>query len=90
MVCGCLSSCRIGEMIEYGNGFDISSKCFFFWGCFSVFVCMVVLLCVVFDQMIKLWFFYGFDFGNIGFVCVLFVFDFVLVWNWGIFYGLFQ
>lgn len=47
------------------------------------------LITALLDQASKLWLLYGFDLGSRGRVPVLPFFDFVLVWNKGISYGLF-
>lgn len=77
-------------MTEHGNNPETGSKRPYVWGRFSAFVFGIALVCVVLDQATKLWFLYGFDLANSGPVRVLPVLDFVLVWNRGISYGLFQ
>ena len=42
------------------------------------------------DQALKLWLIFGFDLANRGLVRILPTIDFVLTWNRGISYGLFQ
>lgn len=61
-----------------------------FWGRYSAFVLVIALIGLVLDQATKLWLLYGFDLGTNGPVAVLPVLDFVLVWNRGVSYGLFQ
>lgn len=77
-------------MTEQNGSTDNSSRPPFLWGRSSPIVLMLALLCAGTDQAVKLWFLYGFDLGAVGPVRVLPVLDFVLVWNPGISYGLFQ
>ncbi len=60
------------------------------WGRFSSLVVLIAVVGVVLDQASKLWLVHGFDLRTNGPVEVLPVLDFVLVWNRGISYGLFQ
>lgn len=60
------------------------------WGRFSAFVLTVALIGVAADQASKLWLVYGFDLGLNGPVRLFPFLDFVLVWNRGVSYGLFQ
>ncbi|MEP3048531.1 MAG: signal peptidase II [Roseibium sp.] len=60
------------------------------WGRFSFLVVSIVLIGVILDQASKLWLVYSFDLATNGPISVLPVLDFVLVWNRGISYGLFQ
>ncbi|TYC67711.1 signal peptidase II [Stappia sp. BW2] len=60
------------------------------WGRFSSFVLLIVLMGVAIDQISKLWLLYGFDLRHNGPVDLLPFLEFVLVWNRGISYGLFQ
>jgi signal peptidase II len=48
-----------------------------------------LLVCAA-DQALKLWLVFGFDLARRGFVPILPTIDFVLTWNKGISYGLFQ
>jgi signal peptidase II len=50
----------------------------------------VALLACLADQALKLWLIFVFELGRRGFVPVLPTIDFVLTWNKGISYGLFQ
>jgi len=67
-----------------------TSKRPLFWGRFSGFVLVVALIGLVLDQASKLWLLHGFNLQLNGPVELLPVLDFVLVWNRGISYGLFQ
>ncbi|MTI43381.1 signal peptidase II [Roseibium hamelinense] len=60
------------------------------WGRLSAFVLSVAVIGFLTDQATKLWLLYSFDLGTYGPVQLLPVLDFVLVWNRGISYGLFQ
>ncbi len=60
------------------------------WGRHSGAVALIALVGLILDQASKLWFLYGFDLGANGPVTVAPFLDFVLVWNRGISYGLFQ
>ena len=51
---------------------------------------LVAILVMAADQATKLWLLYVYDLGAHGTVPVLPFFDFVLVWNTGISYGLFS
>jgi signal peptidase II len=60
------------------------------WGPLSGFgLAAAVAACLV-DQGMKLWLIYGFELGRKGAVPVIPFIDFVLIWNKGISYGLFQ
>ena len=60
------------------------------WGHFSALVLLVALAGLVLDQASKLWLLYGYGLGVNGPVQVLPFLEFVLVWNRGVSYGLFQ
>lgn len=60
------------------------------WGRFSLFVVCVAAIGLVLDQAVKYWLLFVYDLGARGSVPVLPMIDFVLVWNRGISYGLFQ
>ncbi|CTQ61037.1 signal peptidase II [Roseibium album] len=60
------------------------------WGRFSGIVFVVALAGLVLDQVSKLWLLYGFELGTNGPVELFPVLEFVLVWNRGVSYGLFQ
>ncbi|WP_298958705.1 signal peptidase II [uncultured Roseibium sp.] len=77
-------------MSELDNTSLNTSKRPLFWGRFSAFVLIVVLICVLVDQGTKIWLVHGFDLAANGPVQVLPYLDIVLVWNRGISYGLFQ
>ncbi|GAA0778865.1 signal peptidase II [Roseibium denhamense] len=62
----------------------------FLWGRFSRFVLIIALIGVVLDQAAKVWLVHVFDLRLNGPVELLPVLDLVLVWNYGISYGLFQ
>jgi signal peptidase II len=75
------------------NGSDNSdhpAKPTYAWGGLSWLVLTVAAICLILDQATKIWFVHGFDLAANGPVRVLPVLDFVLVWNRGISYGLFQ
>ena len=61
-----------------------------FWGRFSLLVFLIAFIGVALDQGTKLWILHGADIARNGSMSVLPVMDFVLVWNRGISYGLFQ
>jgi len=67
-----------------------SAKRPFFWSRFSPLVLSIALAGLLLDQASKLWLVYVFDLGTAGRVPLLPVLEFVLVWNRGISYGLFQ
>ncbi|WP_298813982.1 signal peptidase II [uncultured Roseibium sp.] len=77
-------------MSELDNTSLNTSKRPLFWGRFSAFVLIVVLICVLVDQGTKIWLVHGFDLAANGPVQALPYLDIVLVWNRGISYGLFQ
>lgn len=60
------------------------------WGRFSSLVLVVALAGLVADQASKLWLLFGYGLGVNGPVQVLPFLEFVLVWNRGVSYGLFQ
>lgn len=60
------------------------------WGRFSKIVFVIALIGVVLDQGTKLWILHSVDIARNGPLPVLPILDFVLVWNRGISYGLFQ
>jgi len=60
------------------------------WGGNSRLVLTIALVGMILDQASKLWLLNGFDLALRGRVELLPVLDFVLVWNRGISYGLFQ
>ncbi|NVK35298.1 MAG: signal peptidase II [Rhodobacteraceae bacterium] len=60
------------------------------WGRFSALVLSIAALGLVLDQASKVWLLQGFDLASRGSVSVIPTIDFVLVWNYGISYGLFQ
>ncbi|MEO1111372.1 MAG: signal peptidase II [Pseudomonadota bacterium] len=60
------------------------------WGRFSGLVFVVALAGLVADQASKLWLLFGYGLGVNGPVQVLPFLEFVLVWNRGVSYGLFQ
>lgn len=60
------------------------------WGRFSSFGFLVAVLAAVLDQLVKVWLVSDFDLASRGYVHVLPLIDFVLTWNTGISYGLFQ
>lgn len=60
------------------------------WGRFSSLVLVVALSGLAADQASKLWLLFGFGLGVNGPVQVLPFVEFVLVWNRGVSYGLFQ
>ncbi len=62
----------------------------YLWGRFSALVLALALAGMVLDQASKSWLLYGFELGSKGSVELLPVLDFVLIWNRGISYGLFQ
>lgn len=62
----------------------------YFWGTFSLFGLIAALGMGAVDQASKLWLLYGFELGGRGMVSVLPFLDFVLVWNRGVSYGLFE
>ncbi len=59
-------------------------------GPFTAFGLWVAAVVCVLDQASKLWLLYAYDLANKGAVAVLPFIDFILVWNRGISYGLFQ
>lgn len=60
------------------------------WGRFSTVVLVLTLIGVALDQATKLWVLHGSGIPQNGPIPVLPILDFVLVWNRGISYGLFQ
>ncbi len=60
------------------------------WGRFSSLVLLVALAGLVLDQASKLWLLFGYELGVNGPVQILPFLEFVLVWNRGVSYGLFQ
>lgn len=60
------------------------------WGRFSSLVLLVALAGLVLDQASKLWLLFGYQLGVNGPVQILPFLEFVLVWNRGVSYGLFQ
>ncbi|WP_422039973.1 signal peptidase II [Roseibium sp.] len=60
------------------------------WGRFSSLVLAVALTGLVLDQASKLWLLFGYGLGVNGPIEVLPFVEFVLVWNRGVSYGLFQ
>ena len=62
----------------------------YLWGPFARFGLLVAAVVCALDQAAKLWLLFGYDLANKGVVAVLPFIDFVLVWNRGISYGLFQ
>lgn len=60
------------------------------WGARSSLVGRLALGGAGADQAVKLWMIHGFDLASQGRVEVLPFFDLVMVWNYGISYGLFQ
>lgn len=67
--------------------FDTSS---WLWGRWTAFGLLVAAIACAIDQAAKLWLLFVYDLGSKGAVSVLPFLDFVLVWNRGISYGLFQ
>jgi signal peptidase II len=61
-----------------------------FWGALSPLGLGVALLTFLVDQAQKAWMLYVYDIGAKGIVTITPFFDFVLVWNKGISYGLLQ
>lgn len=61
-----------------------------FWGARSPLVGAIALGGAGADQAVKLWMIHGFDLASRGSVELLPFFDLVMVWNYGISYGLFQ
>ena len=62
----------------------------YLWGPATRFGLVVAAVVCALDQASKLWLLFGFDLANKGTIAVLPFIDFVLVWNRGISYGLFQ
>ncbi len=60
------------------------------WGPFTAFGFLVAVLAAAADQLVKVWLVSDFDLGGRGYVHLLPLIDFVLTWNTGISYGLFQ
>src|SRR5687768_2838198 len=60
------------------------------FGPYTAFGLLAAALVCALDQASKLWLLYGYDLAAKGAVAVLPFIDFVLVWNRGISYGLFQ
>jgi signal peptidase II len=60
------------------------------WGGHTAFGLVVAIVTCLADQASKLWLLYGFELGARGVVKVMPTIDFVLTWNTGISYGLFQ
>lgn len=60
------------------------------WGHFSLLVLILSLVGLILDQALKLWLLHGYELGLKGSVPIVPTIDFVLVWNYGISYGLFQ
>ncbi len=60
------------------------------WGRFTAFGFLVAMLAAAVDQLVKVWLVSDFDLASRGYVHVLPLIDFVLTWNTGISYGLFQ
>jgi signal peptidase II len=61
-----------------------------FWGSLTGLGIAAAAAACVLDQAVKLWLLYGFELGRKGAVPVIPFIDFVLIWNKGISYGLFQ
>ena len=62
----------------------------YLWGPATRFGLVVAAIVCALDQASKLWLLFGFDLANKGTIAILPFVDFVLVWNRGISYGLFQ
>ena len=62
----------------------------YLWGPASRFGLLVAAIVCALDQASKLWLLFGYDLARKGTVAILPFIDFVLVWNRGISYGLFQ
>jgi signal peptidase II len=60
------------------------------WGTYSLLILVVSVLGLVADQGFKLWMLEGYDIASRGRVEVTPFLDLVMVWNYGISYGLFQ
>lgn len=60
------------------------------WGPYSLLILVVAGLGLIADQGFKLWMLEGFDIASRGRVAVTPFLDLVMVWNYGISYGLFQ
>ncbi|WP_420335845.1 signal peptidase II [Roseibium sp.] len=77
-------------MTEFQQPDPTTTKRPLVWGRFSSLVLVVALAGLVADQASKLWLLFGYGLGVNGPVQVLPFLEFVLVWNRGVSYGLFQ
>ena len=72
------------------NGFAANGFAVRFWGPFSALGFAAAAIALGLDQATKLWLLFAFHLGDKGVVAVAPFIDFVLTWNTGISYGLFQ
>ena len=77
-------------MTTDGNQPNEPLKRSYFWGRFSGFVFAIAAVCLILDQVTKVWIVHGADVAAYGSINLLPVLDLILVWNRGISYGLFQ
>ncbi|QDG79174.1 signal peptidase II [Labrenzia sp. PHM005] len=62
----------------------------YIWGRFSGFVFVIAAVCLILDQVTKVWIVHSADVATNGPIKLLPILDLILIWNRGISYGLFQ